>query len=143
MHIERFTSLRKRGALFLQISRDDSLVSIFSNATVPRHHRCPLRFFSTPDSSARAVAATRASYWHLLYDIGSIGILAGTLYLMRDNLCTRREIRLIISRDKSVGRGNYELPYSRSQNSTRGETRVRRMNCIKYCILLERMPFSF
>lgn len=38
-------------------------------------------------------------------------------YISREIIYARAEIRVIISRDKGVGRGNYELPYSRSQNS--------------------------
>jgi len=70
-------------SLFWKLSAetsDDSLVSDFSSA-IPWNDVAVVLFgfFHTKirRSFTRAVATTRASYWHLLYDIGSIAFSPG------------------------------------------------------------------
>lgn len=139
----------------LEINRDDSLISAFTSAVprcldfavvffilFPRHDSSLLRARGCGAGDEGKLLASPLRHQldrHSRRDV---------IYLTRDNLCTRREIRVIIPRDKGVGRGNYELPYSRSQNSPtwHESSNARRVNCVKYYTLLnyaEATPFPF
>jgi len=122
----RFTSLtgaRSDSRDILEINSDDSAVRFLS--TAPRRPRCFLPFLQPPRANTSRLlvaaeerfAATRdkllASPLRHRLDIPTF---LPRRNISREIIYARAEMRVIISRDKSVGRGNYQPPYSRSQN---------------------------